>query len=151
MNTRAGRRFAVATLTVAVALAGAACGGRADVDDEAGGGGSASEGATSDGASPDATEDTGTEVPDDALVIDVTIEGDTVTPNAERVEAAVGQPVVFQVTSDTTSELHGHASPEFEFEIEPGTSTHTVTFDEPASVTVELHDPDRTLVQLIVR
>lgn len=158
MNTGAVRPVVAVALATVVALAGAGCGGRADEDTGSTG---LSASSSSAGASADASSTAGTPsggastdasaIPEDALVIDVEIEGDTVTPNAERLDAEVGQPIVFRITSDTTSELHGHASPEFSFDIEPGTSEHTVTFEEPASVTVELHDPDRTLVQIVVR
>lgn len=158
MNTRAVRPLVAVALATVVALAGAACGGQADEDTGSAGSsassssaGSSSAGASSDGTPSGEASTDASAIPEDAVVIDVEIEGDTVSPNAERVDAEVGQPIVFRITSDTTSELHGHASPEFSFDIEPGTSEHTVTFDEPASVTVELHDPDRTLVQIVVR
>ncbi|MDT9591983.1 hypothetical protein RDV89_02825 [Nocardioides zeae] len=148
MLDRRAPRAGTAALLALVLGAAAACGGTADDGDGSGNDG-ATAGADSSG-SP--TSDTGeVTVSPDALVVDVTIEGGQVTPNAERVEAEIGQQIVFRVTSDTTTEIHGHATPEFSWAIEPGSSEHEVTFDEPASVTVETHDPDRTLVQLVVR
>jgi hypothetical protein len=85
-------------------------------------------------------------------VIEVTIEGESVTPNGERVEVAVGQQVDLEVTADAPGEIHVHSSPEQELEYEAG--THTVTIegiDKPGTVDVESHNLDKVIVQLEVR
>ena len=73
------------------------------------------------------------------------------SPDAERVEASVGQQIVFRVSTDVPIEIHGHTNPEFTIEAQPGTSDHTTTIDQVGSYEIELHDPDRLLVRLDVR
>ena len=56
-----------------------------------------------------------------AATVDVTIEGDEVTPVAQAMEIGVGETVLLNITSDRSGELHVHSSPEQEFEFESGT------------------------------
>jgi hypothetical protein len=85
------------------------------------------------------------------LTIDVTIEGDTVTPNGERVEVGVGQPIELNVTADEAGEIHVHSDPEQELKYEQGTSTVEIEpIDQPGVVDVEVHDLDAVIVQLEV-
>ncbi|HYF74390.1 MAG TPA: hypothetical protein VD864_16295 [Nocardioides sp.] len=85
-------------------------------------------------------------------VIEVTIEGDSVTPNGERVEVAVGQDVELEVTADVPGEIHVHSSPEQALEYDAGTQTVTIEgIDKPGTVDVESHDPAKVIVQLEVR
>lgn len=148
MKPHAIRPLAALTLAAVVALAGVACGGKADVTEETG---EQSTSPTGVSSNEEDASGTSTAIGDDAILVEVTISGDEVTPNAERVEAEIGQPVVFRITSDVATEIHGHATPEFTWSVEPGTVEETLVYDEPVSVTIELHDPPRTLVQLIVR
>ncbi len=94
--------------------------------------------------SPDPTE-TGPKV------IEVTIEGESVTPNGERVEVAVGQDVELDVTADVAGEIHVHSSPEQELEYGAGTTDKTLTIEQPGVVDVESHHLDQVIVQLEVR
>jgi hypothetical protein len=88
----------------------------------------------------------------DAKVIDVTFDGDTVTPSGERVEVAVGQDVELDVTADEPGEIHVHSDPEQELEYDAGESTVTITgIDQPGVVEVESHSLDQVIVQLEVR
>ncbi len=80
----------------------------------------------------------------------VTIKGDQVTPNGERVKASVGEQVTFEVTSDRAGELHVHASPEQELAYDKGSTTLGVTVDRPGIVDVEDHVADVVVVQLEV-
>lgn len=99
------------------------------------------------GSDSDAGSGSGT----DPLVIEVTISGDSVTPNGERVEVAVGQEIQLEVTADEAGEIHVHSSPEQELEYEAG--THTVTIqgiDKPGTVDVESHSLEKVIVQLEV-
>ncbi len=82
--------------------------------------------------------------------IDVTIKGDTVSPNGERVEVSVGDPVVLRITADRSGELHVHSSPEQHIAYPKGTSVHTVTIGGPGIVDVEDHDLRKVIVQLEV-
>jgi hypothetical protein len=83
--------------------------------------------------------------------IDVTFEGDDVTPNGDRVEVKVGQPIEFVVKADTEGEIHVHSDPEHEFEYGSGTTTlPSFTIDKPGIVEVESHGLEKTIVQLEV-
>ncbi|HET7196225.1 MAG TPA: hypothetical protein VFI99_14670 [Nocardioides sp.] len=83
--------------------------------------------------------------------IAVTINGDEVTPNGDRIEVEAGQEVELDVTADKPGEIHVHSTPEQELEYEEGKSTLTITnLDQPGTVDVEVHDLDKILVQLEV-
>jgi hypothetical protein len=85
-------------------------------------------------------------------VIEVTIDGESVTPNGERVEVAVGQDVELDLTADTPGEIHVHSSPEQELEYDAGESTVTIKgIDKPGTVDVESHTLEKVIVQLEVR
>ncbi|MGB0101417.1 MAG: hypothetical protein WBP61_14160 [Nocardioides sp.] len=85
-------------------------------------------------------------------VVEVTFEGDSVTPNGERVDVATGQDVELQITADEAGEIHVHSDPEQEFAYESGESTVTIVgIDTPSTVDVESHSLDKVIVQLEVR
>src|SRR5262249_42586877 len=46
------------------------------------------------------------------VTIQVAFDGDTVTPNGDRVKVEVGQPVELDVTADKPGEIHVHSDPE---------------------------------------
>ena len=122
---RATVRTAVLVLVLSLGLLGlTACGG----DDSSGGSG-----------------DTGPKV------IDVTFDGDSVTPNGDRVTVDVDQPVEFLVKADQAGEIHVHSTPEQELEYKAGTTKLTLTIDKPGLVEVESHALDKTIVQLEVQ
>lgn len=102
---------------------------------------SASEGTS---PSPDATDT------DSGVGIAITIADGEVTPNGERVQVKVGEPITLEITSDTDEELHVHSSPEHEFEIGPGSTKETFTIDRPGIVEVEMHHLGVTVLQLEV-
>ncbi len=103
----------------------------------------------SDDASPSSTGSSSTT--SDSSLIEVTISGDSVTPNGERVEIAKGQDVTLEVTADEAGEIHVHANPEQELEYDAGSTTLTITgLDQPGIVEVESHDLEKTIVQLEV-
>ncbi|QCW49854.1 hypothetical protein FE634_04465 [Nocardioides dongxiaopingii] len=106
------RRGAAATAVLALLLTTSACGG----DD---GGGS-------------------TEV----KVIEVTLEAGAVTPDGDRIDVDVNQPIDLVVTADEPGELHLHSSPEQTFEFEAGENAPIeLQFDRPGLVELELHEP----------
>jgi hypothetical protein len=83
--------------------------------------------------------------------IDVTFEGDTVTPNGERVEVETGQPVELNITADAAGEIHVHSDPEQTLDYDEGTSTLEIeAIDQPGVVDVESHELDVVIVQLEV-
>jgi hypothetical protein len=130
-------------------------------DDASGGGSgstSASNNATEDPAEPtqDAPEPTqdAPEPTQDAAepkVVAVTIEGDSVTPNGERIEVATGQDVQLDLTADAPGEIHVHSTPEQELEYDEGTSSLTIEgMERPGTVDVEVHDLEKIILQLEV-
>lgn len=88
---------------------------------------------------------------DEPATVDVTIKGGKVTPNGDRVEVEVGQPVEFVIDSDAAGELHVHSTPDHEIAFEAGETTEEITIDQPGVVEVELHDPEVVVVQLQVQ
>ncbi len=111
----------------------------------------ASEPAASQSASPHPSSTESGVAEPAGPVIEVSIDGDDVSPSGERVDATVGEPVTFVVTSDRAGGLHVHSSPEQSPEFAAGTTTITVTIDKPGVVEVEEHESDRVIVQLEVR
>jgi hypothetical protein len=84
--------------------------------------------------------------------IEVTVAGDSVTPNGERVEVSVGEPVELVVTADAPGEIHVHSSPEQEIEYRKGTTTIELDpIQRPGVVEVESHTLEKTIVQLEAR
>jgi len=88
---------------------------------------------------------------DDGVAVTVTREGDSFTPNGERVELGVDQPLVLTIEADEAGELHVHSTPEQEIPYDAGTSEHEIVIDRPGVVEVESHEPDLVLLQLEVR
>jgi hypothetical protein len=84
-------------------------------------------------------------------VINVTFSGDSVTPNGERVQVGVNQPIEFVVKADKAGEIHVHSSPEQELEYAAGTTTLPMKIDKPGIITVESHALNKTIVQLEVK
>jgi hypothetical protein len=88
----------------------------------------------------------------DTLQMNLSINGGTVEPTNQRLDAFVGQSISMSISSDITDELHVHSVPEHTFEIEPGKDqVFTFTVDVPGQVDVELHHSDRTVATLVVR
>lgn len=84
-------------------------------------------------------------------VVQVTFEGDSVTPSGERVKVARGQDVELRVKADAAGEIHVHSDPEQELEYREGESTLTIQgIDQPGTVDVESHTLDKVIVQLEV-
>jgi hypothetical protein len=83
--------------------------------------------------------------------VDVTFQGDTVTPNGERVEVGAGQPVELNITADAAGEIHVHSDPEQTLDYDEGTSTVEIApIEQPGVVDVESHDLDVVIIQLEV-
>lgn len=86
----------------------------------------------------------------DPVSIEITFEGDTVSPAGDRVDVAVNQKIELVVTADAPGEIHVHSTPEQELEYAEGTTTLPLTIDKPGVVDVESHDLDKVIVQLEV-
>lgn len=85
-------------------------------------------------------------------VVNVTIAAGTVTPTNAEVDAALGAPIILEVTSDATDSLHVHSIPERVFDVQPRAGQRfEFTVDIPGRVDVELHDLNRTVVTFTVR
>ena len=131
MSGRGPTRLAPLALSLVLALGLAACGDDADQP-----GAPQTSSATDDGGS---------------VAVTVSREGDTFTPNGERVELGVDQTLLLTVTADEAGELHVHSTPEQEIAYEAGTTEHEITIDRPGVVEVESHEPDSIVLQLEVR
>jgi hypothetical protein len=87
---------------------------------------------------------------DAAATVDITIAGDKVTPNGDRVQVGIGDPVTLHITSDRPGELHVHAEPEQHIEYTKGETIAQVTIDRPGIIDIEDHVADVVVVQLQV-
>lgn len=88
---------------------------------------------------------------EEGQVIDITITGDSVAPNGERVEATVGEEIILRVAAEQPGELHVHATPEVELPYPAGTTDLPLTIEQPGVVEVESHDLGLVVIQLEVR
>lgn len=85
-------------------------------------------------------------------VIDVTISQGSVAPTNAEAAAAVGQPIVLEVSSDAPDSIHVHSVPEHVFEVQARPDQRfEFTVDVPGRVDVELHELNRTIVTITVR
>ncbi len=102
--------------------------------------------------SPSGDAESPSETPtEEGQVIDITVTGDSVTPNGERVEATVGEEIILRVAAEQPGELHVHATPEVELSYPAGTTDLPLTIEQPGVVEVESHDLGLVIVQLEVR
>jgi len=140
-------RLAPVVLVLAGSLS--ACGGEGDTDPSA-------TDPSSSSSSPSDAGDPSSEAGEagdagESVAVTVVREGDSFTPNGERVELAVDQALVLTIEADEAGDLHVHSTPEQEIAYEAGTSEHEIVIDRPGVVEVESHDPDMILLQLEVR
>ena len=85
-------------------------------------------------------------------VVDVTIAAGVVTPTNAEVDAAVGQPIVLDVSSDAADTIHVHSIPERVFDVQPLPGQRfEFSVGIPGRVDVELHDLNRTVVTIAIR
>ena len=84
-------------------------------------------------------------------VIQVTFEGDSVTPNGERVEVAGGQDVELRVTADAAGEIHVHSTPEQELEYRGASRRHHPGHRPARHRRRRVAHLDKVIVQLEVR
>ena len=168
---RASRAVGALTLTAALALAG--CGGETTTTEPEP---AASSSSTPTSASPSpSTGETGpssrpsgrpskkpstkpsttlTKTPAPTpvgMVIDVTVQGDQVSPQAEVIEADIDKPITLQIESDRAGEMHVHASPEQYVEFGPGSTTAQIRFENPGAIDVEEHDTGALVLKILVQ
>jgi hypothetical protein len=89
--------------------------------------------------------------PPTTKTIEITFANGTVTPNGERIDVKVGQPIELVVKADSEGEIHVHSSPEQEFTYSKGTNTIPLTIEKAGVVDVESHDLEQVIVQLQVQ
>jgi predicted small lipoprotein YifL len=142
VSGRVVTRLAPLVLVLAASLS--ACGGDGDTDAPATDQSASSSPSDSPSGSPSSSTDEG-------VAVTVTREGDSFTPNGERVELGIDQALVLTIEADEAGELHVHSTPEQEIAYDAGTSEHEIVVDRPGVVEVESHDPDVVLLQLEVR
>jgi uncharacterized protein YcfL len=144
-------RRALVTVTIGM-LALAGCG---DADDTATSDSSdaPTASASASGSADDASESPTPEQSEspEQEAVEIEIEGDRITPNGRRLKVEAGEPITLDITSDRAAELHVHAKPEQEVDVEQGSSTIELTIDTPGVVDVEEHDSGVVVLQLEVR
>jgi len=138
VSGRVVTRLAPLVLVLAASLS--ACGGDGDADAPA-----------TDQSASSSPSDSPSSTTDEGVAVTVTREGDTFTPNGERVELGVDEALVLTIEADEAGELHVHSTPEQEIAYDAGTSEHEIVIDRPGVVEVESHEPDVILLQLEVR
>lgn len=86
------------------------------------------------------------------LTVPITIAGGQVQPNGEKITAALGQPVVLQVTSDEADEIHAHIGGDgYELEVPANQpTTGEFTPSQPGSFEIESHHLEKVIVILNV-
>lgn len=86
------------------------------------------------------------------LTIPVTIAKGQVTPNGQKITAALGQQVVLQVTSDEADEIHAHTGGDgYELEVPANQpTTGSFTPSQPGSFEIESHHLGKIIVILNV-
>ena len=86
------------------------------------------------------------------LVIDITFNGKSVTPNGDRVNVKAGQNVEFLVKADSAGQIHVRSTPKKQFDYNAGTTEIRVgSFGQPGLVKVESRTLNKTIVQLQIQ
>lgn len=139
-------RTALAALTVATLLLNG-CG-----TDDSGADEPSSPSSSASTPSGDASSGTGDEKPrPEGPFADITFQGDTASPNGERIDLGVGEELTLRIDSDRAGELHVHSTPEQQIEFPAGQSEEKLVIDQPGVVDVEDHESGMVLLQLEVR
>ena len=89
----------------------------------------------------------------EAVTIDVTISGGKVSPSGQKLDLAVGQKEVLNVTSDDDEEIHAHALGNgYQLNVSAGKpATGSFVVSDPGSFYVEAHHLEKVIVILNVR
>jgi len=106
---------------------------------------------TPSNATPTTPTETATPTEAAGSVLEVSVEGDTVSPNAEGIELAAGETLTVEVTSDRDGELHVHSKPEQYVEFVAGGTTVELAIETPGVVEIEEHDTGAVVARLEVR
>lgn len=139
------RRALAAAAITAVTLTGCGSSGGNATDDS-----TPEQTAAATGSDQPTPVPTATEPADDEGAIEVEVEGDTVSPNGERIHVDKGETVLLEVESDRAGAFHVHSTPEQELEFGPGETLLELTIDTPGIVDVEEHEAGVVVLQLEV-
>jgi hypothetical protein len=82
--------------------------------------------------------------------VNITIKGNSVTPNGDRIKVKIGEPVILKIDADKAGEIHVHSTPEQHIDFPKGTSTKKLTINTPGIIDVEDHALEKVIVQLEV-
>jgi hypothetical protein len=87
---------------------------------------------------------------DSAKTIAITLADGKADPNGDRVELAKGTTLVLTVTADHADEVHVHGY-DIEIEVTPGKPVRKeIVLDQVGRFEVESHEPQLTILQLVV-
>jgi hypothetical protein len=140
----------LAPCLAAATLAALALTGCAGNDDAASRTPSTSATSASPDKTPSATRSTTPPAEPEAPSLQITIEGDRVAPNGQRLEVPVGEPVLLRFSSDRAGELHVHSKPEQVVGFPTGTSSEELVVETPGVVEIEDHATGVVVAQLEV-
>ncbi|QZY27927.1 hypothetical protein [Nocardioides coralli] len=142
----------LASLALGLAVAVTGCAGPADetASEPETTRSSPSESPTSGSPSPATPTRTKSKKPA-APTLSVEVAGDQVTPNAQTFELGVGEPLVVEVRSDRSGELHVHSKPEQYVDFGTGTTRRQLVVETPGTVEVEEHESGAVVAVLEVR
>ncbi|QBR93720.1 hypothetical protein [Nocardioides euryhalodurans] len=99
---------------------------------------------TACGDDPEAEQQSGPES------IEITIEDGESSP-VQRVDVEAGEEIEIVVKADEPGTLHVHSDPEDELDYTAGTTTLSLSIDQPGVVEVESHELETQVLQLEVR
>ncbi len=137
----------VAAVAAAMLLAG--CGGDESTETASPAAPSSSSAAMEESSAP--SEPASSPAPEPkGVVVDVTVSGESIDPNGERVQAELGEPLILRIDSDRAGELHVHSTPEQEVEFGKGSTQIELSFDQPGVVEVEDHESGLVVLQVQV-
>lgn len=147
---RLSSRVLLPGAVLVLGLALTACGGEDEVASPASG---TSPSATASEEPTEAPEPSEEPAPEpepepEGVVVDITIEGGTVTPAGDRIQVDVGETVVLAISADAPGELHAHTTEELYLDYPAGESEQEIVLDQPGIVEVESHDLGVVIVQL---
>ena len=105
---------------------------------------------------PAETEPTEESTPDEepeaaGKTLEITVEGDSISPNGAEMSLSTGDELVLEITSDRAGELHVHARPESYVQFGAGETTERIVFENPGTVEIEDHDTGFVVALVQVR
>lgn len=148
MLSRRPSRLAGVALVVATALSSSACGSSEEEDAPDAQSSASADASPSESATGSPSESASAPA---ANAVDITFQGDEVTPQGEVVKLEVGEELLLRIQADAPGELHVHSSPEQTIDYPAGQSETPITIDRPGVVEVESHDLHKLVLQLEVR